>query len=153
MPAVPRPPSPRSSARRATQPCGVYQEFLDDPKWSPGTRHAYASRVKLFRWAEGRGLTLPSIDPFAVAAYASETTAEKSPRPVEDYLTPVYGVLGRLATAGVLATDPSPKRHPNAGTLPLAERVSSPPLGSPSLVNRPSPVGTTASGRVTAPSS
>lgn len=100
----------------------VYREFLADPKWSSSTRSCYARNAKRFlRWAETHGLTLETIDPPALAVYAAEIAATQSSHAATVYLTSVYGVLGRLVSAGVLATDPCPKHRQNGRTLPLAE--------------------------------
>jgi hypothetical protein len=107
---------------------GAYRQFVADPKWSPSTRDLYRSRAaRFFRWADARGLTLQSIDTPALAAYAAEIAATKSPHEATVYLTPVRGALGHLARSGVLATDPCPKGQRNGRTNEYAINSASPP--------------------------
>jgi hypothetical protein len=88
----------------------AYREFLDDPVRTPGTRKNYAMYARrFFCWVESRGLTLATIDPPAIAAYKDEIARAKSWPVATLYLTPVRGVLGHLARAGVLPSNPCPR--------------------------------------------
>jgi hypothetical protein len=95
----------------------AYWEFLDDPVRSNSTRKLYRNRTAaFFRWAESRGLKLESIDLATLLTYKAEIGVAKSSHEATLYLTPVRGVLGRMASAGVLATNPCPKAQPNGRT-------------------------------------
>ncbi len=58
-------------------------------------------------------MTLASVDASALAAYADEIASTRSQHEAIIYLTPVRGVLGRLAIAGILAGNPCPPGQPN----------------------------------------
>ena len=93
----------------------AYLEFLHDPVRASTTRKLYRVHAnRFFHWAESRGLSLETIDASTLASYAAEiAAATKSQHVATIYLTPVRGVLGRLAKSRVLATDPCPKGQPN----------------------------------------
>jgi hypothetical protein len=63
-------------------------------------------RQRFFRWAEGRGPSLESINAAAVSVYMAEIAVTKSSRVAGVYVTPIRGVLRHLAESGVLATGP-----------------------------------------------
>ncbi len=92
----------------------AYRAFFDDPSRSPATCKLYRRRAgAFFRWAESRGLTLALIDASALAAYAAEIASTRSQHESITYLTPVRGVLDRLALAGILPGNPCPPGQPN----------------------------------------
>jgi hypothetical protein len=107
------------------------RDHLDDPVPSPGTRKTYRDRAGcFFRWAASRGLTLGATDQAALLAYKSEIAAVKSLHQASIYLSPVYGVLGRLAAAGILPRARCPQGRPGgrAGLGLIADPPPSIPL-------------------------
>lgn len=92
----------------------AYQEFLDDPRWSPSTRKLYGQRARRFlHWAERLGRTLNSITTADLKSYAAELAAERSKHVAFTYLSPVRSLFGQFARSGVLTIDPCPKGQAN----------------------------------------
>jgi hypothetical protein len=85
----------------------AYREFLDDPKWSAGTRKGYRQSIRRFMlWAEGKGLALNTTTSAEVGAYATEIAARSSPQMEYVRLTPVRGLFRHLVGSGVLSVSP-----------------------------------------------
>src|SRR4051812_10274728 len=72
-------------------------EFFTANIPNPNTRAAYARAVAQFlRWAEGRGLTLRSIEPIAVAAYVEQLKGRLATPSVKQHLAAIRMLLDWL---------------------------------------------------------
>ena len=119
----------------------AYHSYFETGIWTRQTHRAYATVARrFFDWAHRRALTLETIDAPAVAAYAAQLTAEKSPQTVASYLAPIRGVLHVLSESGVIDQNPCASRipipfaptavaAPPQGTAQIAVKICSKPVG------------------------
>lgn len=83
-------------------------EFFTANIENDNTRRAYAQAVAQFlRWAEGRGLTLRTIEPIAVAAYVRELKTRLADPSVKQHLAAVRMLFDWLVTGQVLPANPT----------------------------------------------
>jgi len=83
-------------------------EFFTANIENENTRAAYAQAVAQFlRWAEGRGLTLRTIEPIAVAAYVRELKTRLADPSVKQHLAAVRMLFDWLVTGQVVPTNPA----------------------------------------------
>jgi len=89
-------------------------EFFTAQIRNPGTRAVYARAVGRFcRWCELRGVRLPQVSPFLVAAYIEELTQERSAPTVKLHLAAIRMLCDYLVTGQVLPVNPAaPVRGP-----------------------------------------
>src|SRR4051795_8892214 len=85
---------PALIAEAGDQAARRFFEFFTANIPNPNTRAAYAQAVAQFlRWAEGRGLPLPPIEPIAVAAYIEQLRARLAPPSVKQHLAAIRMLL------------------------------------------------------------
>ncbi len=85
-----------------------FLEFFTANIENENTRAAYAQAVAQFlRWAEGRGLTLHTIEPIAVAAYVRELKTRLSDPSVKQHLAAVRMLFDWLVIGQVMETNPA----------------------------------------------
>src|SRR4051812_22185755 len=85
-----------------------FSEFFTANIPNPNTRAAYAQAVGQFlRWAEGRGLTLKTIEPIAVAAYVEQLKARLAPPSVKQHLAAIRMLFDWLVTGQVVPVNPA----------------------------------------------
>jgi integrase/recombinase XerD len=83
-------------------------EFFTANIENENTRLAYAQAVAQFlRWAEGRGLTLRTIEPIAVAAYVRELKTRLADPSVKQHLAAVRMLFDWLVTGQVVTMNPA----------------------------------------------
>lgn len=89
-------------------------EFFTAQIRNPGTRAVYARAIGRFcRWCELRGIGLPQVSPFLVAAYIEELTQERSAPTVKLHLAAIRMLCDYLVTGQVLPVNPAaPVRGP-----------------------------------------
>ena len=91
----------------------AYLEFLKDPRLHVSARNVYRfSLERFFHWVSSHGLTLETIDKHSLAVFEAEIASRNSQHEAAIQLKPVRRVLSHLARAGVLASDPCPRRKP-----------------------------------------
>jgi site-specific recombinase XerD len=102
-------------------------EFFTANIRNPHTRRAYARACsRFFGWCEARGLTLPSIRPFDVAAWVEGLQQEHSPPGVKQQLAAVRMLFDWLVTGQVVPMNPAaavrgPKHVVKTGKTPVLE--------------------------------
>lgn len=91
-----------------------FLEFFTAQIRNPGTRAVYARAVGRFcRWCEVRGVGLPQISPFLVAAYVEELTQIRRAPTVKLHLAAIRMLCDYLVTGQVLPVNPAaPVRGP-----------------------------------------
>jgi site-specific recombinase XerD len=100
-------------------------EFFTANIENPNTRLAYAQAVAQFlRWAEGRRLTLRTIEPIAVAAYVQELKGRLATPSVKQHLAAIRMLFDWLVTGQVLPVNPAasvkaPKHVVKKGKTPV----------------------------------
>ena len=83
-------------------------EFFTANIENDNTRAAYAQAVAQFlRWAEGRGLTLQSIEPIAVAVYVKELKTRLADPSVKQHLAAMKMLFDWLVTGQIIPTNPA----------------------------------------------
>src|SRR3954454_24641509 len=83
-------------------------EFFTANIENDNTRAAYAQAVaQCLRWAEGRGLTLRTIEPIAVAAYVKELKTRLADPSVKQHLAAVRMLFDWLVTGQVMPSNPA----------------------------------------------
>ena len=104
-----------------------YVEFFTANIENPHTRRAYARACgRFFAWCEHRGLTLPAIRPFDVAAWVKELREEHSTPGVKQQLAAVRMLFDWLITGQVVPTNPAasvrgPKYVVTTGKTPVLD--------------------------------
>ena len=102
-----------------------FVEFFTANIPNPNTRAAYAQAVDQFlRWAEGRRLTLRTIEPIAVAAYVQELKGRLATPSVKQHLAAIRMLFDWLVTGQVLPLNPAasvkaPKHVVKKGKTPV----------------------------------
>src|SRR5690349_11575224 len=83
-------------------------EFFTANIENSNTRAAYAQAVAQFlRWAGGRGLTLTTIEPIAVAAYVKELKERLADASVKQHLAAVRMLFDWMVTGQVIPVNPA----------------------------------------------
>lgn len=85
-----------------------FVEFFAATIRNRNTRAAYAQAVgQFFRWCEGRGLRLETIQPIAVAAYIERLTHARQAPTVKQHLAAIRMLFDWLVTGHVVAVNPA----------------------------------------------
>ena len=85
-----------------------FLEYFTAQIRNPGTRAVYARAVGRFCcWCELRGIDLPQVSPFLVAAYIEELTQECSAPTVKLHLAAIRMLCDYLVTGQVLPVNPA----------------------------------------------
>ena len=104
-----------------------YVEFFAAAIRNPNTRRAYARACGRFlAWCEGRGLGLPAVRPFHVAAWVEQLQREVSAPSVKQQLAAVRMLCDWLVIGQVLAANPAasvrgPRHVMKVGRTPVLE--------------------------------
>ena len=104
-----------------------YIEFFTANIRNQNTRRAYARACRrFFAWCEDRGLTLPTIRPFDVAAYVELLQRTRSPPCVKQQLAAVRMLFDWLITGQVMPANPAsavsgPKHVVKTGKTPVLD--------------------------------
>lgn len=104
-----------------------YVEFFTVTIRNRNTRRAYARAcATFFAWCAARGLTLPTIRPFDVAAWVEQLQATHSPPGVKQQLAAVRMLCDWLVTGQILQANPAaavrgPKYVVNTGKTPVLD--------------------------------
>ncbi|MGH7119531.1 MAG: tyrosine-type recombinase/integrase [Acetobacteraceae bacterium] len=104
-----------------------YVEFFTANIRNPHTRRAYARACgRFFAWCEDRGLTLPAIRPFDVAAWVEQLQQEHTAPGVKQQLAAVRMLFDWLITGQVVPANPAsavrgPKHVVKTGTTPVLD--------------------------------
>jgi site-specific recombinase XerD len=99
---------PALIAAEGDQAARRFFEFFTANIENDNTRAAYAQAVAQFlRWAEGRGLTLRTIEPIAVAAYVKELKGRLADPSVKQHLAAIRMLFDWLVTGQVVSVNPA----------------------------------------------
>jgi integrase/recombinase XerD len=102
-----------------------FVEFFAATIRNRNTRAAYVQAVgQFFRWCEGRGLRLETIQPIAVAAYIEQLTQSRQAPTVKQHLAAIRMLFDWLVTGHVVAVNPAwsvrgPKHVVKKGKTPV----------------------------------
>jgi site-specific recombinase XerD len=106
-----------------------FVEFFAVTIRNRNTRAAYVQAVgQFFRWCEGRGLRLETIQPIAVAAYIERLTELRQAPTVKQHLAAIRMLFDWLVTGHVVAANPAwsvrgPKHVVKKGKTPVLTAV------------------------------
>jgi integrase/recombinase XerD len=85
-----------------------FVEFFVATIRNQNTRAAYAQAVgQFFRWCEGRGMRLETIQPIAVAVYIEALTQSRTAPTVKQHLAAIRMLFDWLVTGQIVATNPA----------------------------------------------
>jgi len=102
-----------------------FMEFFTADIRNSGTRRVYAHAVNLFcEWSQQRGIALPSVSPFVVAAYIEQLTQQRSAPTVKQHLAAIRRLFDWLVVGQVLPVNPAasvrgPKHIVKTGKTPV----------------------------------
>jgi len=102
-----------------------FMEFFTADIRNSGTRRVYAHAASRFcEWCQQRGVALPAVSPFLVAAYIEQLTQRRSAPTVKQHLAAIRRLFDWLVVGQVLAINPAasvrgPKHVVKTGKTPV----------------------------------